>query len=210
MRPVNVGGRIRQLRLGLGISMRTLATQTGFSPSLISQVEHGQVTPSIGSLERIAMTLGVSLGKFFAEPAPSTVGLVRASARPKLTSTWAPVSVEALAPLDGAGTLEPVMLTMAPGGRSGKYPAAPGGEKFALIFAGEVTLTLGDEVHVLRHGDAITFTPAAEHQWDNTGAGPAQVVIVMRRVLPRRPAPRRRQDAPRGVQVPPPVHQKDL
>ena len=184
MSPVNVGERIRQLRLGLGMSVRTLAAKTGFSPSLISQAENGQVTPSIGSLERIAMALGVSLSKFFAEPETSAVGLVRASARQKLTSTWSPVSIEALAPLDGSGMLEPVMITMAPGGRSGKYPAALGGEKFALIFEGEVTLTLGEKVYVLRHGDAITFTPANEHQWDNTGAGPAQVMIVTRRVLP--------------------------
>ena len=86
MSSVNVGGRIRQLRLGLGMSVRALAAKTGFSPSLISQAENGQVTPSIGSLERIAMALGVSLGKFFAEPETSTVHLVRASARPKLTS----------------------------------------------------------------------------------------------------------------------------
>jgi len=166
------------------MSVRALAAKTGFSPSLISQAENAQVTPSIGSLERIAMALGVSLGKFFAEPETNTVHLVRASARPKLTSTWSPVSIEALAPLDEAGKLEPVMLIMAPEGRSGIFPAAPGGEKFALVVEGEVTLTLGDEVHVLRHGDAITFTPATEHQWDNTGAGPAQVVIVTRRVLP--------------------------
>ena len=184
MSPVNVGERIRQLRLGLGMSIRTLATQTGFSPSLISQVEHSQVMPSIGSLERIALALGVSLSNFFAEPKPSTVRLVRASARPQLTSTWSPVSIEALAPLDGSGTLEAIMLTMAPGGCSGQYPAAPGGEKFALIFAGEVTLTLGDEVYVLWQGDAITFIPATPHQWDNTGAGLAQVVFVTRRVLP--------------------------
>ena len=209
MSPVNVGERLRQLRLNLGISVRTLATQAGFSPSLISQVEHGQVTPSIGSLERIAMALGVSLGKFFAEPEPSTVGLVRASTRPKLTSTWSPVSVEALAPLDGSGMLEPVMLTMAPGGCSGKYPIAPGEEKFALVFAGEITLTLGEEVHVLRYGDAITFTAATQHQWDNIGTEPAQVVIVTRCVLPRRPAVRRSQDVSRGVQMPPPVHQKE-
>jgi transcriptional regulator with XRE-family HTH domain len=184
MSSVNVGERIRQLRLGLGMSVRTLATKTGFSPSLISQVERSQVTPSIGSLERIAMALGVSLGKFFAEPEPSTVRLVRASARQKLTSTWSPVSIEALAPLDGAGTLEPVMITMAPGGCSGKYPAAPGGERFALIFEGEVTLMLGDEALVLRQGDAITFPSATQHQWDNIGAGAAQVVIVTLRVLP--------------------------
>jgi transcriptional regulator with XRE-family HTH domain len=184
MSPVNVGKRIRQLRLGLGMSVRALATKSGFSPSLISQVEHSQVTPSIGSLERIAMALGVSLGKFFTEPDPSIPRLVRASARPQLTSTWSSVSIEALGPLDGSGTLEPIMLTMAPGGRSGIFPAAPEGEKFALLVEGEVTLTLRDEVHVLRTGDAITFAPATPHQWENSGAGPAHVVIVTRRILP--------------------------
>jgi uncharacterized cupin superfamily protein len=73
---------------------------------------------------------------------------------------------------------------MAPGGCSGKYPATPGSEKFALIVAGEVTLTLGDEVYGLRRGDAITFTPALVYQWDNTGAERAQVVLVTLRIRP--------------------------
>ena len=184
MSRVNVGERIRQLRLDSGMSVRTLATKSGFSPSLISQVEHGQVMPSIGSLERIAMALGVSLSTFFAELDPSATRLVRASTRPQLTSTWSPVSIEALGSLDGSGTLEPIMLIMAPGGRSGIFPATPGGEKFALLIEGEVMLTLGDQVHVLRTGDAITFVPAIPHQWENSGAGPAHVVIVTRRVLP--------------------------
>ena len=76
------------------------------------------------------------------------------------------------------------MLTMAPGGCSGKFSAAPGSEKFALIFAGEATLTLGDEVYGLRQGDAITFTPATPYQWDNTSAELAQVVLVTLRVQP--------------------------
>ena len=179
--PVNVGERLRQLRLDLGMSVRTLATQTGFSPSLISPVEHSQVMPSLGSLERIALALGVSLGEFFTALEPSTVHLVRAEAREKLTSTWSPVSIEALAPLDGTGLWEPVMLTMAPGGCSGQYPAVPVGEKFAFIYVGEVTLTLGDEVYDLRQGDAITFIPATSYQWDNRGDVLAQVVCVTRR-----------------------------
>jgi transcriptional regulator with XRE-family HTH domain len=178
MSTINVGERIRQLRLGIGMSARTLATKTGFSPSLISQVERGQVTPSIGSLDRMAMVLGVTLGKFFAEPVTSAAGLVRAGARQKLTSTWSPVSVEALSPMDGSGKLEPVMIIMAPGGRSGTYLTDHSGEKFALVFEGEVALTLADEVYELRKGDAITYTLATPHQWENTGAGPAQVVII--------------------------------
>jgi transcriptional regulator with XRE-family HTH domain len=160
------------------MSVRALATKTGFSPSLISQVEHNQVTPSIGSLERIALALEVSLGKFFAEPETSAVGLVRASARQKLISTWSPVSIEALGPMDEAATLEPVSMTLAPGGRSGKYPTAYSGERFAFILEGQITLTLASEVHVLGKGDAITFATANPHQWENTGTEPAQVLIV--------------------------------
>jgi transcriptional regulator with XRE-family HTH domain len=178
MTPVNVGKRIRQLRLGLGLSVRALAAATGFSPSLISQVEHSHARPSIGSLERIAMALGVSLSTFFAESETNAAELVRANARQKLTSTWSPVSIEALRPMKGTGMLEPVLIVMAPGGRSGKFPTAHAGEKFVLVLDGKVTLTLGDEGHELRPGDTITFASAIPHQLENTSAEPAHVVIV--------------------------------
>jgi transcriptional regulator with XRE-family HTH domain len=178
MSSTTVGERIRQLRLESGLSVRSLATKTGFSPSLISQVEHGQVTPSIGSLERIALALGVSLGKFFAEPEVRAVGLVRADLRQKLISTWSPVTIEALGRMDGVSTIEPVLITMAPGGRSGKYPAIHSGERFAFVIEGEVSLTLEDGVHVLHTGDAITFTSAKQHQWENSGDSPARFIIV--------------------------------
>ena len=87
--------------------------------------------------------------------------------------------------MDGSGMLEAIMMTIAPGGRSGKYPATDFGEKFAFILEGEVTLTLGEEVHMLRKGDAITFAPINPHQWENTGIGTAQVVIVVGRVVHR-------------------------
>jgi transcriptional regulator with XRE-family HTH domain len=184
MSPVNVGERIRQLRFGSGMTVRALAAKTGFSPSLISQIEHNQVTPSIGSLEHLAMALGVTLAKFFAEPDTNTAGVVRAAARQKLISTWSPVSVEALGPVDGSGKLEPVLLTLAPGGQSGKYPITYSGERFALVLDGEVTLALGDEVHMFGRGDAITFVTANPHRWENTGNGPAQVLIVTLREKP--------------------------
>ena len=71
-----LGERIRQLRTGRGLSVRTLAATTGFSPSFISQVEHGQVSPSIASLERIATALGVTLGGLFhaVSPGPGCSG----------------------------------------------------------------------------------------------------------------------------------------
>jgi len=51
------------------MSLRSLASRTDFSPSFISQVENGVVSPSIASMEKIAGALGVTLGEFFAAAA---------------------------------------------------------------------------------------------------------------------------------------------
>jgi mannose-6-phosphate isomerase-like protein (cupin superfamily)/DNA-binding XRE family transcriptional regulator len=47
------------------MSLRELARQVGVSPSLISQIEHGKATPSVGTLYAIVSTLGVSLDELF-------------------------------------------------------------------------------------------------------------------------------------------------
>jgi transcriptional regulator with XRE-family HTH domain len=56
-----IGEVLRQLRERQGLSLRTLAGRAGFSASFLSQLENGQVSPSIASLDRIAAELGVTL-----------------------------------------------------------------------------------------------------------------------------------------------------
>ena len=183
MHCVTMGAWLQQLRHGVGLSVRTLAAKSGLSPSWLSQVERGQATPSLRTLVRLTRILGVSLGTFFAALEPRPPRVVCASTRPPLLSPWARVAVEALDPLPGAGTLEPIMLTLAPGGRSEHTPVAQAPAQFALLVEGEAVLTLSDVVHVLRPGDAITFSPTYGYQWEQRGAGPARVLIVTPRVL---------------------------
>jgi transcriptional regulator with XRE-family HTH domain len=173
-----VGERIRQLRTGCGLSVRTLAATTGFSPSFISQVEHGQVSPSIASLERIAAALGVTLGGFFTPSAPGPAAVVRATERQEITSSWSRGTIEALGPTGGRRMLEPILITLLPAGRSGNRLHAALGEQFAFVCDGEVTLTLPESTYVLRSGDAVSIVTATPHQWENTTASPARVLIV--------------------------------
>lgn len=180
-REVNIGERLRDLRSRLGLSVRALAAQTDFSPSFISQVELGQVSPSIASLERIVGALGVSLGELFSEATPGPTAVIRGADRRRLTSSWSRAQVESLAPVGAGSKMEPIMLVLAPGGYSGKHAQTRTGEEFAIVFAGEVTLTLGAEVHVLRPGDAVTFRSDTPHTWENTGPEPARIVIVSSR-----------------------------
>lgn len=174
-----VGDLVRELRTRQGLSLRTLALRAGFSPSFVSQVERGQASPSIASLERLAQALGVTLGDFFRPPGAATV--TRAGARAELSSAWSHAQIEALGPTGPGHAFEPMMITLAPGGQSGGRPYSHGGDEFAIVFEGEVRLTLGEEVYQLTRGDAATFPAETAHRWENVASQPARIVVVSTR-----------------------------
>ncbi len=82
-REQQVGDHLRDVRTRQGFSVRALAARAGCSPSFISQVEHGQASPSISSLERLVQALGMTLGDFFRANTPPAV--VRSHERAALT-----------------------------------------------------------------------------------------------------------------------------
>jgi transcriptional regulator with XRE-family HTH domain len=61
----NIGRRIRQLRKSCGMTQRQLRTRSRVSISWLSRIESGQMTPSLGTLEKFSEALGVGLNRFF-------------------------------------------------------------------------------------------------------------------------------------------------
>jgi quercetin dioxygenase-like cupin family protein/DNA-binding XRE family transcriptional regulator len=180
-----IGAHIRQLRLGRHVSVRSFAAQTGFSPSFISQLENGQVSPSLGSLHKIAEALGITLGEFFAATTPTEPDdslIVRSADRRRLDSTWTDAHLEALGAMTPDQRLEPVLAIFGPGGMSGKHVHSHSREEFAYVLKGRVTLTLGDEENELGPGDAVTLPAHAPHRWENRGQERVEIVMVSSRV----------------------------
>jgi len=173
------GEHVRRLRTEAAMSLRTLAKRTDFSPSFISQLERGQVSPSIGSMEKIAASLGVSLSQFFAAAAKGEGGkIVRAVDREALSSGWSQAEIQALSVPGPANRLDAMLVTLRPGGRSGKHPSAGLREEFAFVLRGAATLTLGIEEHQLRQGDSVAILAGELRLWRNDARTLAQVMIV--------------------------------
>jgi transcriptional regulator with XRE-family HTH domain len=61
----NIGQRIRQLRESRGMTQSQLQSRSRVSRSYLSRIESGQMTPSLGTLEKISEALGVGLNRFF-------------------------------------------------------------------------------------------------------------------------------------------------
>lgn len=77
-----LGQRVRDLRLRLGLSQAQLATKAGLSPAGVHQIEVGGTNPQLGTLEHIAAALGVSLrslmvGEHESMDTPETEELIR-------------------------------------------------------------------------------------------------------------------------------------
>lgn len=108
-----LGDRLRRIRVDRGLSLRELARRAGCSPSLLSQVERGQTTPSAGIVYSLANELGITLDSLFgATPASDGVRPARSTA-----SEDAPA---------GSGRVETATAAMV------RFPALPGsGEPMA-------------------------------------------------------------------------------
>jgi transcriptional regulator with XRE-family HTH domain len=173
---------LRRLRDRERISVRTLASKCGFSPSFISQVELNQASPSLASLERIAAGLGVTLGEFF-RTAERSGGpeIVRSSLRPVLQSGWSRSQIESLGNAGIGSRIEALLVTMRPEGTSGKRMYPSNTELFAMVLAGSVRLELADGTQVLRRGDAITIPAGMPHRWENKGTK----AVLLLKVTPR-------------------------
>jgi transcriptional regulator with XRE-family HTH domain len=61
----NIGQRIRQLRESRAMTQSQLQARSRVSRSYLSRIESGQMTPSLGTLEKISEALGVGLNRFF-------------------------------------------------------------------------------------------------------------------------------------------------
>ncbi|HHW44902.1 MAG TPA: helix-turn-helix transcriptional regulator [Desulfotomaculum sp.] len=60
----SLGYRLRKLRQKQGLTVAALADKAGVSPGLLSQIENGQTTPLLDTLEKIARVLNTSVSYF--------------------------------------------------------------------------------------------------------------------------------------------------
>lgn len=64
---LGLGRRLAEAREKAGLTLTELAARVGVSVSLLSQIEHDKVVPSLDTLERLAQALGISVCYFLME-----------------------------------------------------------------------------------------------------------------------------------------------
>jgi quercetin dioxygenase-like cupin family protein len=174
----SLGEALRFHREQKRMSLRALAEKTGFTAGFLSQIENGQASPSISSMEKIAHELGVTLGQFFLSANKQPVNVVRAIDRVHMALDWSQADIAGLGSLSSNPQFRASMIRIRPGGITGKHPRPSISDEFAIIFEGKAVLKLEDSEQVLERGDSVTIVAGTGRQWRNESDTLIEILVI--------------------------------
>ena len=174
-----VGANLRRLRTKRGLSLERLASRSGVSRAMLSQVELGHSTPTINVVWKISTALEVPFSALITERKGDGLSVLRAEQSKVLSSHDGSFSSRALFPFDSQRRVEFYELRLKPNAVERAEPHAPGTQENLVVDAGAVEIEVGAERARLARGDAILFHADVPHVYRNVGTGEAVMFLVM-------------------------------
>ena len=175
---IDVGRRVRELRMGRGLSIRALAEASELNVNTLSLIENGRTSPSVSTLQVIAQTLQVPISAFFeTDHGNKKVVYQRSGYRPH--ATFSHGLMEDL----GAGMrrfgAEPLIVTLKPKADSGRTSIVHTGREFVYCISGKITYFVEDEAYPLEPDDSLMFEAYLPHRWRNENESDSKLLLVL-------------------------------
>lgn len=171
-----IGPRIRALRKGRQLSVRTFAASANLSSGLVSQVERGLTDPSLETLRRIAQALDVAIFSLFQEDGfGEAARVVREGRRMLLRSPRGEITYSRVSA--GGGALEVLEGVLQPGGASSEELWSHPSEECAVVLSGRLTVRVDDQEWTLDAGDSCSFDSRRPHRYCNLDASPCRFLL---------------------------------
>ena len=159
---MKIGNKIKDLRIQKGLTQEELADRCELSKGFISQLERDLTSPSIATLIDILTCLGTDLKDFFNDDfGDDKISFKETDYFEKIDEDLHN-KIEWIIPNAQKNMMEPIRLTLAPGGST--YPDNPHeGEEFGYVLSGSIILMVGKRSIKVKKGESFYFTPNATH-----------------------------------------------
>ena len=161
---LRIGRTVRRIRMRAGLTLEGLAAVSGVSRAMISKIERGQSSASLGSLESLARGLGVPIVNFFSSTVdqeevsvvPAGEGIAVTRAGPTFGHEYRVIGRVG----DPDVFFEPYMITISER-VEGQPLYSEHGVEFIHITDGAMRYRWADREFDLHVGDSMTFDASA-------------------------------------------------
>ena len=182
----DVGKRLREVRMAAALTQRQLAERAGVTHGMISMVEQNRSSPSVASLRKILGGIPMTMADFFGpeEDAGDKVFFTPGELV-DLTSRLSKIHGSELNAGDisfrqvgnaRSHNLQILHERYEPGADTGPTMLEHMSHEGGVVILGEIELTVGDQVRLLKAGDAYLFDSRVPHRFRNTGDRACEVV----------------------------------
>ena len=163
---MDIGARIRYLRMSQKRTLQEIADLCGFTKGLLSKIENGKTIPPISTLTKIADALGVKVASILDENTQlsKTVFVPKSSIeQSKVIATtkgyfFVPIVAERVNKV-----MQPYIFIAEKGGVKSQ-PMSHQGEEFIYVLEGEMKYRVGSVEYIMGEGDSLYFDAIDEHE----------------------------------------------
>lgn len=176
----DLGRRVKKLRSDRGWSLEELASASGVSRSMLSEIERERANPTLSVTYRIARAFGLSLQDLIeSADSASSIQVTRAKDRAQIFRSDSQCQIRTLSPLNLEKDVEFYELRLPVGGALNSQAHVDGTREFLTIEVGTVSLQSGNFNESLSKGDSATYRADVVHSIVNTGKIEAVLFLVV-------------------------------
>ncbi len=170
-----LGRKIKDLRNKNGLTQQELADRTELTKGFISQIERGQVSPSVVTLLDLIECLGSTPSAFFAENEEQQVVYSKEGFFEKIDE--AGNSIQWIVPTSLRNQMEPLLVVVQPH-ETLEEDKPHEGEEFGYVISGKLSLYLGEKKYSVKAGESFYYPADKDHRIENPGSRPAKFIWV--------------------------------
>jgi len=160
---LNIGDRIKILRMGQKRTLQEIADASELSRSMISKIENNKAIPSVAALVKIAKALGTNIsGLLEQNEFLNAIITPRKKAEENLASTDKGYFIYPYASDYHEKKMQP-FLFVARKGEVKAHEVSHEGEEFIYIIRGQMKMQVGEVEYVLKTGDSLYFNSLQKH-----------------------------------------------
>ncbi|HEY4567424.1 helix-turn-helix domain-containing protein [Planococcaceae bacterium Storch 2/2-2] len=174
---MNIGAKIKTLRLMKNLTQEELGERTDLSKGFISQLERNMNSPSIDTLFNLLEVLGTTPKEFFDESKREKQIVFTSSDQTTFTNESLKYDIEWLVPRSNEYEMDPVRITLKKNGQFKTFEPSEA-ETFIYIIEGAIRLTIGEQTFDVHAGEVAYFHATDHHYIENIAKKKSTFLLV--------------------------------
>jgi transcriptional regulator with XRE-family HTH domain len=177
----NLGQKLKKIRTQKKLTLDQLSAMAGVSKAMLSQIEQGNVNPTVAVILKISHALNTQISELLESQNKQNILRVISSSNDNYTfRSDSCCKIRTLSPLELEKDIEFYRITLEPKSQLTSEAHFNGAEEILYLSKGKIEVVAGEQKAMIGKGDSIHYNADTSHSISNIGKGQAEFFMIVR------------------------------